>query len=145
MKHGKPFENLKPDNFKLLFFPYDVTIRSIRDLNFTHIPLLNNMKKTALKIINHYFSFLTNNDNKLKMEFHYTPSTYLLHLHVTVNDSVNHDNLVHICHSLESVIENITNGNNNNENYYKLNNIQIKVKKSYILERKKYIEEYLHP
>lgn len=149
--NGTPFDNLVSDKFKLLFFPYDMTIRSIRDLNNTHISLLNNMKEKAYEIVKYYFSFSmddinnnvnkNSNNNKLKMEFHYTPSTYLLHLHVSINDTWNHNKSIHICHSLDSVIKNITESENGD--YYKLNDIKIKVRRNNISERIKNINDNL--
>jgi m7GpppX diphosphatase len=66
------------EKMHILCLPTDITLRSIRSLNASHIPLLEHMKKVSLNIIKHNYDI---NEHYIKMFFHYEPSTYHLHIH----------------------------------------------------------------
>ena len=73
MWDGKNVEKLH-----LLCMPIDITLRSIRSLNNSHIHLLEHMKRTTLNIIKEKYGV---DEYYIKMFFHYEPSTYHLHIH----------------------------------------------------------------
>lgn len=55
-------------------------IRSLRDLNEQHLPLLRNIKESGTKIISEKYNIPA---HKLRVFFHYQPSYYHLHVHFT--------------------------------------------------------------
>jgi m7GpppX diphosphatase len=67
------------NNFYILAFPIK-NIKTIRDLSYNDIELLENIKKKSIEIANMYGI----SNDKLYMFFHYHPSYYHLHLHVCV-------------------------------------------------------------
>ena len=93
------------DKLHILSMPTDTTLRCIRSLNSSHIPLLEHMKKETVKIIRNKYGL---DENQLKMFFHYEPSTYHLHIHF-VNVSY-HDarSSVEYSHELNNVIFNLS-------------------------------------
>jgi m7GpppX diphosphatase len=101
------------DKLHVLCMPTDVSLRCIRSLDSSHIPLLEHMKRKTVKIIKNKFNL---DEHYLKMFFHYEPSTYHLHIHF-VNTSY-HDSRssVEYSHELNSVIFNLS----IRDNYYKL-------------------------
>ena len=103
-----------PNNFNLIVIPFDLELKSIRDLKIKHIPLLYDMKNKAIEvIINNSENF---DINKLYFEFHYTPSTYHLHLHVGIRESNELEyKKRHLIHKFDDVIKNLL----DDENYYK--------------------------
>ena len=105
---GKPLSELvklNPEKFHILVIPFDRTIRTIRDLRSCHIPMLERMRTKALEVINRYI--ISNDENLLNFEFHYTPSTYHLHLHVRLNLPDTKENLADRIHHLDTVIKNL--------------------------------------
>lgn len=93
------------DKLHVLCMPTDVSLRCIRSLNASHIPLLEHMKKKTAEIIKNNFNL---DEHYLKMFFHYEPSTYHLHIHV-VNSSY-HDSRssVEYSHELNNVMFNLS-------------------------------------
>jgi m7GpppX diphosphatase len=67
------------NNFYLLAFPIK-NIKTIRDLSYADIELLENMKNKSIEIANMYGI----SNDRLYMFFHYHPSYYHLHLHICV-------------------------------------------------------------
>jgi m7GpppX diphosphatase len=53
-------------------------IKSIRDLNETHIPMLTNIRDKCLKAIKEKYDV---DSNQIRAYFHYQPSYYHLHVH----------------------------------------------------------------
>lgn len=93
------------EKLHLLCLPTDITLRSIRSLNSTHIPLLEHMKKVTLDIIKQKYDI---DERYIKMFFHYEPSTYHLHIHF-VNVSNNEArSSVEYSHELNNVIFNLS-------------------------------------
>ena len=105
----KKFESIvktTPSNFNLLVIPFDYQLRTIRDLRHTHIPLLNKMREKALEVINRYVKIC--DLSNLHCEFHYTPSTYHLHLHIGLGKEIEVDGTKrHLIHNFSDVINNL--------------------------------------
>jgi m7GpppX diphosphatase len=93
------------ENMHILAIVTDKNIRTIRDLNVIHIDLLNHIKIKTLDIIYSKYGF---KENDLKMFIHYTPSTYLLHIHFTLLINININSSVEYSHELSSVIFNLS-------------------------------------
>lgn len=93
------------DKLHVLCMPTDITLRSIRSLNASHIPLLEHMKRETVKIIKNKYRL---DENQLKMFFHYEPSTYHLHIHFI--NIINHEarSSVEYSHELNSVLFNLS-------------------------------------
>lgn len=100
------------DKLHILCMPTDVTLRSIRSLNSSHIPLLEHMQRKTVEIIRNKYNL---NDCYLKMFFHYEPSTYHLHIHFI--NVAHHEarSSIEYSHELHSVIFNLSIC----DNYYK--------------------------
>lgn len=88
----------------LLAFPRDRELRTIRDLQGSHICLLEHMKEKALQIIESVYGYKS---NVIKMYFHYAPSTYHLHIHFVLVSNTDVTSSVEYCHDLYNVIENL--------------------------------------
>lgn len=92
------------EKMHILCLPTDTTLRSIRSLTSSHIPLLEHMKRTTLHIIKQKFKI---DEDCIKMFFHYEPSTYHLHIHFV--NVAHHDarSSVEYSHELNNVIFNL--------------------------------------
>ena len=88
----------------ILCIPIDKNIRTIRSLNKSHITLLQHMRQVALNIIMNKYNL---DETNLKMFFHYTPSTYHLHLHI-MNLNCERNSSVEYSHYLDSLIFNLS-------------------------------------
>lgn len=97
----------------VLAIPTDKSLRSIRELNMSHISLLEHCKKTTLKIIKERYLV---DEERLKMFFHYTPSTYHLHIHFATITNKKCNSSIEYSHDLSTVIFNLS----INTDYYKL-------------------------
>ena len=100
-------KHMKPDKistFHLLAFPKDKNIKSIRDLNTDHIPLLKNMVKKSKEYIKKNYSF---EEDEIEAHFHYPPTVLLLHIHfVLVNNRKFRKPILE--HSVNSVMQNLS-------------------------------------
>ena len=105
----KPIFDFK--DLHLLGIPV-INVKSIRDIDKDHIPLLEQIKKEGIKACEEIFGL---DKDQIKIYFHYPPSTYHLHIHFTwigLNDlSTNFER----AYDYDSVIKNIKLDNN----YYK--------------------------
>jgi m7GpppX diphosphatase len=90
----------------------DKNIRSIRDLNSSHISLLNDINSQTLVIIKKKYDI---DADSLKIFFHYEPSTYILHIHYVNINYIDARSSVEYSHELSNVIFNLTLDND----YYK--------------------------
>ena len=109
------------NTFHLLAFPKDKTIKSIRDLTFEHIPLLEKMRSLSKKYITTHYEI---NDNEIETHFHYPPGVMLLHMHFElVNGNKQRRPLRE--HSVNDVIQNLL----IDSEYYKKFIFEILVKK----------------
>jgi hypothetical protein len=89
----------------------DKRLTSIREIRQSDIGMLIGIKdESILKIKNKYDLGW----NKIKIFFHYMPSTYLLHIHFVHIEKCNHKSSVEQCIAFDDVIKNIS----INENYY---------------------------
>jgi hypothetical protein len=73
------WKNSSKNEFYILVIPTTL-IRTIRDLDSSHVELLKQMKSKAIEIA----STFGLSENKLYFYFHYHPSYYQLHLHVVI-------------------------------------------------------------
>jgi hypothetical protein len=105
----KPIFNFK--ELHLLGIP-TINIKSIRDIEFNHIPILDKIKNEGIKACEELLGI---DKDHIKIYFHYPPSTYHLHIHFTwvgLNDlSTNFER----SHEYDAVIKNIKLDNS----YYK--------------------------
>lgn len=88
----------------ILCIPTNKNLRTIRDLTFKDLNLLNNMKLKTLQIIEENFNLKEEN---LKIFFHYDPSTYHLHIHFVNIDHNLANSSVEYSHELDTVIFNL--------------------------------------
>lgn len=93
------------DKLHVLCLPMDISLRSIRSLNASHIPLLEHMKLATLRNIKHLYRI---DECYIKMFFHYEPSTYHLHIHFV--NVAHHEarSSVEYSHELNNVIYNLS-------------------------------------
>jgi m7GpppX diphosphatase len=83
------------------------TIHSMRDLNDTHLPLLNNIKHWVPKVVLEKYGV---DPSQIRMFFHYQPTYYRLHVHVThIQFNSLKGMTVGQAHLLDTVIDNIAN------------------------------------
>ncbi|KAH8264213.1 hypothetical protein KR038_004508 [Drosophila bunnanda] len=67
------------ENLYLLAIVHKHGLKSLRDLNASHLDLLRNLRQSAKDAI---FKRYGLNPNQLRMYFHYQPSFYHLHVHI---------------------------------------------------------------
>ena len=94
----------------------DKNLRTIRDLNQSHIQLLKNIKNIGIGIISFKYSIQS---DEINIYFHYEPSTYQLHAHFTNLSNSDFKNSVECSHHIDNVIFNLS----LNSDYYKLINM----------------------
>jgi hypothetical protein len=88
----------------LLAFSTDKTIYSLRDLDGSHIELLEHIEKKTLQTIKCIFGF----DSQIIKSFvHYSPTTYHLHIHWVLISNSNVNSSVEYSHSLSNIITNL--------------------------------------
>ena len=97
-------------------------LNSIRDLDSSHLYLLENMRDKSLKAIEEKYCI---NQNKIRCFFHYQPTFYHLHLHIN-HLSNNLGDMPERNFSLNQIIENLK----IDSDYYKKVSIQYLVKKN---------------
>ena len=79
-------------------------VKSLRDLNKSHLFLLRNIKKSCLKAVKDKYGL---KPSEVRMYFHYQPSYYHLHVHVTSVHFTPPGSGCDKSHLLDSVISNI--------------------------------------
>ncbi|XP_017026207.1 m7GpppX diphosphatase [Drosophila kikkawai] len=92
------------ENLYLLGIVHKHDLKSLRDLNASHLDLLRNLRQSAKDAI---FKRYGLNPNQLRMYFHYQPSFYHLHVHI---NPVRNDAPGIWCeksHMLDTVINNL--------------------------------------
>lgn len=82
----------------------DKTIMTIRDIKPEHIPMLESLKIKSIECIESLYNIKA---NKLKIFYHYYPSTYLLHVHFTHISKCDIKTSFDRCHDFDQVIKNI--------------------------------------
>jgi m7GpppX diphosphatase len=100
-------------------------IHSVRDLRREHLPLLKKVYETALTLVPKVYSTEAEKieANQLKIYFHYQPSYYHLHIHIT------HINVEGVGLYLRDVIDNIT----MDDQFYAKKTITYQLGKNHIL------------
>lgn len=88
----------------LLTFPTNISIHSLRDLNETHLDLLEHIQTKTHNIIKETFGF---DSDIIKSFVHYSPTTYHLHVHSVLISNINVNSSVEYSHSLSNIISNI--------------------------------------
>jgi len=114
------WDNINIENFHLLTIPKNKKLRTIRDLIKDDIFLLKEMKDKTEEIINNKYNY---NDNEIKMYFHYSPSTYHLHMHSCHVNNKEVNSSVEYSHDIDNIIFNIE----MNSEYYKLINLKKRI------------------
>jgi m7GpppX diphosphatase len=99
------WDNKNIDNLHLLCLPIDISLRSIRELNSSHIPLLEHMKNITLNTIKIKYNI---DEYYIKIFFHYEPSTYHLHIHFVNIANYDTRSSVEYSHELNNVIFNLS-------------------------------------
>lgn len=96
--------NGQKETMYLLAIAVDRSIKSLRDLNERHLPLLENIRTNSLNAIREKFQL---EEHEVRAYFHYQPSFYHLHCHFTF---LGYDAPGIHCaraHLLDNVIDNI--------------------------------------
>jgi len=123
---AKPFEQIDKSRFNLLVIPFNKNLRTIRDLRVSDIPLLNRMVQKVYQVLDYYLG--TYDKNNITFEFHYTPSTYHLHLHCQFNSLPHNNDKRHFYYSLDDIIGNLY---SNSYFYHRPTKIRVKNKKDW--------------
>ena len=91
------------DMYYLVIFK-NKDLKSIRDLNQSHLPLLDRVKEICTNKIKELHDI---DSNKLRLYFHYHPSFWQLHLHINLVAKSWDGTLVDTSHLFTTVINNI--------------------------------------
>ena len=114
------WDSININNLHMLCIPINKTLRSIRDLVSTDIPLLEHMKRVTLEQIEEKYGLKEEN---IKIFFHYDPSTYHLHIHFINTKNTKSGSSVEYSHDLDMVIFNLK----LDSDYYKKINLNKRV------------------
>lgn len=90
--------------FHMLAFVKDFSIRSMRDLNGSHISLLENILNIGGEQIEQKYNV---QKDKLKIYVHYPPTSWILHVHFNVIDDNTSSSSVEYSNSLYNIIINL--------------------------------------
>ena len=93
-----------PSKLHILAFVKDTSIRSLRDLNETHIDLLEDICDKGTKFIKYAHNI---DSNKLRVYVHYPPTTWLLHVHFNLIENTNISSSVEYSYSVYDIINNL--------------------------------------
>lgn len=93
------------NTFHLLAFPKDKSLKSIRELNQQHIPLLEHMFEKSKSKLKKYYNNI--NIDEIETHFHYPPNVFLLHMHFELTNSNKKCRKPLREHSVIKVIENL--------------------------------------
>ncbi|OMJ23150.1 m7GpppX diphosphatase [Smittium culicis] len=107
-------------NLYYVAFVNDKAIRTLRDINGSHLNLLKNIKSKAIEAISSKHPQF--NTNQLSFYVHYQPSYYLFHVHITNVHIDSAGNRAGRAHLLETIIDNVE---NIDPNYYQKASIPI--------------------
>lgn len=111
------------EDLYLLAIIHNRKVRSIRDLNHRHLPMLQKIWKDGCKAIEERYGV---NQSQLRVYFHYQPSYYHLHVHFThLKYRAPGINVEH-AHLIQSVIDNIQ----KQSNFYSLALLPFAVKET---------------
>jgi m7GpppX diphosphatase len=90
--------------FHMLTFVKDFSIRSMRDLNGSHISLLEDILRIGSEEIEKEYKIKQEN---LKIYVHYPPTSWILHIHFNVIDDTSSSSSVEYSNSLYNIILNL--------------------------------------
>lgn len=96
---GKAVETLY-----LLAITHQRNLKSLRDLNASHIPLLKNIREAGIKAIQEKYGI---EESRLRIYFHYQPSFYHLHIHFNPLSNEAPGIFCEKSHMLDTVISNL--------------------------------------
>lgn len=88
----------------ILTFPFDRSLKTIRDLNASHILLLEHIQIKTIEIIKKIYDL---DKDQIKIFIHYAPSTYHLHIHFALVTNNNCFSSVEYSHELSNIIFNL--------------------------------------
>ncbi len=94
----------------------DKSIQTMRDLDSSHIDLLNHIKTISLEKIKSLYKI---DENKINIYVHYTPSAYLLHIHFVNIENLEANSSFEYSYGLDNIIFNL----GLCSDYYKLINL----------------------
>lgn len=95
----------RPESLYATTFSYRTDIRSLRDLNQRHLPLLRAIRELVPKALEDKFNVPT---SQIRLFVHYQPSYYHFHVHCTHVSLCSRSNSVERAHLLNDIIENIS-------------------------------------
>ncbi len=95
------------ESLYLLALPVRGDLRSLRDLDSTHLPLLDGIAAAVRTAVPARFPEVC--DRQLRCFFHYQPTYYHLHVHIVHVDRETQGMSVAAAHLLDDVIDNIRN------------------------------------
>ena len=96
---------------KILIVFKDCTLQSLRDLRQKHVKLLLHIRKKVTALLKAdpvkygIHSIDLQKNNKIEFYFHYWPTVFQLHAHVSIND--NRQKLCCRCHDFKHIIRNL--------------------------------------
>lgn len=96
--------NGQNETMYLLAIVMDKSLKSLRDVNGTHLPLLENIRTKSIEAIKEKYKI---GKNEIRAYFHYQPSFYHLHCHFTYLGYEAPGIHCARAHLLDSVIHNI--------------------------------------
>ncbi|XP_015185669.1 PREDICTED: m7GpppX diphosphatase [Polistes dominula] len=93
----------QPQSLKLLALPFQ-KVRSMRELNASHLPLLRNIRDSGTACISEKYNIPS---TQLRIYLHYQPSYYYLHVHFSYLMFENSGVHIYRAHLLSTVINNL--------------------------------------
>ncbi|CDW78537.1 histidine triad protein member [Stylonychia lemnae] len=109
------------ETLHMLAIPYRRDLRTIRDLNESHLPMLKSIKEESYKAIQEHYGIQS---TKIRALFHYYPTFYHLHVHfVHVSQATKAGAFLGKGQLLEDAIENIE----MKGDYYQTKTIQVQI------------------
>jgi m7GpppX diphosphatase len=97
-------KDMTANNFHILAIPKRKDIKSIRDLDSTHIDMLEHILNKTIIIIKDNYNI---DKSKLKIYFHYPPSTWHLHIHFSTIENTCVSSSIEYSYQLYQVIFNL--------------------------------------
>jgi m7GpppX diphosphatase len=97
-------KDVNTSNLHILAIPKRKDIYSLRDLNGDHIALLQNILNKTTDIIKEIYGI---DESKLKIFFHYPPSTWHLHIHFSTIENTDTSSSTEYSYPLYQVIFNL--------------------------------------
>ena len=97
-------KDMTTKNLHILAIPKRKDIKSLRDLTSEHIELLEHIQKNTIKFIKDKYNI---DESKLKIYFHYPPSTWHLHIHFSTIENTDSSCSTEYSYPLYQVIFNL--------------------------------------